>query len=98
MYLFAEVTFYSGQRKHLPQSGYRSDAIFNETRDYWGITFMELPITEFDVSTPAIIKFSFQNCHYREVTLGQSFTIMEGAHQVGKGKIISIEESCLLGS
>ena len=92
MYLFAEVIFYSGRRKHLPRNGYRSDAIFNESRDYWGITFTELPIEKFDISTPAIIKFSFQDCHYEDVIPGQSFSIMEGSHQVGEGKILSIEK------
>lgn len=92
MYLLTEVIFFSGKRRHLPASGYRPDAIFNESRDYWGITFVDLPIEKFDVFTPTIIKFTFQDCHYQEVSPGQSFAIMEGACQVGKGKIISIEE------
>ncbi len=92
MYLFTEVIFYSGQRKHLPTDGYRPDAIFNETKDYWGITFIELPIEKFDVPTAAAIKFSFQEVHYQEVTPGQLFAIMEGPYQVGEGKIISIEK------
>lgn len=92
MYLFAEVIFYSEQRKHLPASGYRPDAIFNDCKDYWGITFIDLPITKFDVKTPATIKFSFKDCHYQEVVSGQFFLIMEGPHQVGEGKIISIEK------
>ena len=91
MYLFTEVIFYSEQRKYLPTNGYRPDAVFNDTGDYWGITFINLPIDKFDVPTPADIKFSFQDCHYQEVVPGQSFAIMEGAHQVGEGKIISIE-------
>lgn len=92
MYLFAEVIFYSGQRKHLPQNGYRPDAIFNETKEYWGITFIELPIEAFDIPTPATIKFSFQDCHYEDVIPMQFFTIMEGDLQVGEGKILSIEK------
>ena len=91
MYLFAEVIFYSRERNHLPQNGYRPDAIFNETKAYWGITFIELPIEKFDVPTPAAIKFSFQD-HFEEVIPGQPFAIMEGNHQVGEGKIISIEK------
>lgn len=92
MYLFTEVIFYSGQRNDLPTNGYRPDAIFNETKDYWGITFVELPAEQFDVPVPAIIQFSFQNSHYQDVMPGQSFTIMEGLHQVGEGKIISVEK------
>lgn len=92
MFIFAEVIFYSVQRKHLPTNGYCPDAIFNEAKDYWSITFTELPIEKFDVPTPAAIKFSFQDCHYQEVVPGQEFIIMEGPHQVGKGKIISIEK------
>lgn len=92
MCLFVEVIFYSEQRKHLPANGYRPDAIFSNYKDYWGITFIDLPIAEFDVPTPATIKFSFQDCHYQEVVEGQLFLIMEGSHQVGKGKIISIEK------
>lgn len=92
MYLFVEVIFYDGKRKNLPQSGYCLDAIFNEAKEYWGINFVELPIEKFDTPTPAIIKFIFQDCHYGEVGPGQSFVIMEGGHQIGEGKIISIEK------
>lgn len=92
MYLFTEVIFYSGQRKYLPTKGYRPDAVFNEEKDYWGITFVELSVEKFNVPVPAIIKFSFQNAHYQEVMQGQPFAIMEGARQVGEGKIISIEK------
>ncbi|MCM1245825.1 MAG: hypothetical protein NC293_09315 [Roseburia sp.] len=92
MYLFAEVIFYFGQRKHLPTNGYRPDAIFNKAQDYWGITFVELSVEKFDVPALAIIKFSFQNSHYQDVTEGQTFMIMEGSNQVGEGKIISIEK------
>lgn len=77
MYLFVEVIFYSGQWKHLPVKGYRLDAVFNKSRDYWGITFIELPVEKFDVPTPAIMKFSFQDCHYQEVMPNQLFEIME---------------------
>lgn len=92
IYLLTEVIFYSGQRHHLPANGYRSDAIFNELKEYWGITFMNLPIEKFDVPTLAAIKFSFQDSHYQEVVPGQVFMIMEGPNQVGEGKIISIEK------
>lgn len=91
MYLFAEVIFFSGQRKHLPGDGYRPDAIFNESKEYWGITFSDLPSEKFDVPTPAMIQFTFQPSHYQEVAPGQSFHIMEGPRQVGEGKILSIE-------
>lgn len=92
MYLFTEVIFYSGQRRYLPTNGYRPDAIFNDTRDYWGITFVELSAEEFDVPVPAIIQFTFQNSHYQDVVQGQSFAIMEGPNQIGEGKVISIEK------
>ena len=85
MYLFVEVIFHVGQRRNLPKTGYRPDAIFNKLGDYWGITFTELQVDKFD--NP---KFTFQDCHYKEVCLGQKFSIMEGSHQVGEGKIISI--------
>ena len=92
MCLYVEVIFYSGQRKELPASGYRPDAVFQGNQDYWGITFLDLPVEGFDVVTPAMIKFTFQDSHYQEVVPGQFFTILEGARQVGEGKIISIEE------
>jgi hypothetical protein len=92
MYLIAEVIFYAGQRKQLPADGYRPDAVFNGLNEYRGITFTELPIEEFDAPTPAAIKFSFQDAHYQEVVPGQVFKIMEGLHQVGEGRIISIEK------
>lgn len=95
MYLFTEVVFYSGQRRYLPTNGYRPDAIFNETKDYWGITFVELSAEKFDVPVPAIIQFTFQNSHYQDVVQGQLFAIMEGPNQIGEGKVISIEiEKC----
>lgn len=78
----------------MPNNGYRPDAIFNETKDYWGITFVELPAEKFDVPVPAIVKFTFQNSHYQDVMQGQSFTIMEGPKQVGEGKIISLTSLC----
>ena len=59
---------------------------------YWGINFINLPVKEFDVPVLAILRFSFQECHYKEVVPGQSFDIMEGADKVGEGKITSIEE------
>ena len=90
MYLFVEVIFHAGQRRNLPKTGYRPDAIFNKLGEYWGITFIELPVNKFDDPTPAIIKFTFQDCHYKEVHSGQLFSIMEGSQQVGEGKIISI--------
>lgn len=92
VYLFVEVTFFSGQRKYLPTDGYRPDAIFTESGDYWGVTFLALPTEQFDVPTQAFLKFSFEDGHCQEVASGQSFKIMEGPCQVGKGKIISIEK------
>ena len=90
MYLIVEVVFYSNKRKSLPLSGYRPDAVFNG-KDYWGITFKELVIDDFDVPTVASIKFTFQDSHYDEITTGQKFKIMEGQNQVGNGMIVSIE-------
>ena len=90
MYLFVEVIFHAGQRRNLPKTGYCPDAIFNKLGDYWGITFTELQVDKFDNPTLSIIIFTFLDCHYKEVCLGQKFSIMEGSHQVGEGKIISI--------
>ncbi|MFR9231740.1 MAG: hypothetical protein ACLVLH_01555 [Eisenbergiella massiliensis] len=91
MYLIAEVIFYAGQRKQLPADGYRPDAVFSGLNEYRGITFTELPIEGFD-ARPCRYKFSFQDAHYQEVVPGQVFKIMEGLHQVGEGRIISIEK------
>lgn len=85
--MFVEVVFFSAKRKYLPTDGYRQDAIFNKSQDYWGITFIRLPIEQFDVPTEAFLKFSFQDCHYQEVVSGQSFRIMEGFCQVGEEKV-----------
>lgn len=92
LYLFVEVIFFSEKRKHLPTDGYRPDAIFPASEKYRGITFIDLPAKQFDVPTPAFLKFSFEDGHYQEVVSGQSFKIMEGSCQVGEGKIISIEK------
>lgn len=92
MYLVVEVVFYSDRRKQLPKTGYRPDATFNKNKDYWGITFIELPLTGFDILTLAHIQFTFQESHYQEVEPGQKFQIMEGPHQVGEGRIIGIED------
>ena len=93
MYIFVEVMFHSGQRGALPRTGYRPDAIFNKSGDYWGITFIDLQPDKFDEPTLAIITFTFQDSHYKEVGIGQRFFIMEGSRQVGEGKIISIFHS-----
>lgn len=92
MYLFTEVIFYAGQRKTLPKDGYRPDAIFDQNKAYWGISFLALPVEAFDTATPAFVKFSVQEAHYQEVRPGQTFAIMEGSRQVGEGKIITIEK------
>lgn len=90
--LICRSDFFSEKRKHLPTDGYRPDAIFPASEEYWGITFIDLPAKQFDVPTPAFLKFSFEDGHYQEVVSGQSFQIMEGSCQVGEGKIISIEK------
>lgn len=92
MYLIVEIIFYSGERKHLPDSGYRPDAKFNGREEYWGISFVELTVRYFDTPTQAILIFSFDDRHYQEVKEGQHFQIMEGPRQVGEGKILSIEQ------
>lgn len=91
MSLFVEVIFYSGQRKKLPRTGYRPDAVFDKSGDYWGVIFTEMQVDKFDVPALAIMKFTFDDCHYREVCVGQKFSIMEGGHRVGEGKIILMD-------
>lgn len=88
MYLLAEVFFYAGQRSSLPQVGYRPDAVFDNAGNYWGITFVELQAERFDVPIPAIIKFTFEEYHYSEVSVGATFSIMEGGHKVGLEKLL----------
>lgn len=88
--ILTEVMFYSNQRKELPSNGYRPDAVFNGNTEYWGITFVDLSIKEFDTFSPAIIKFTFQKNHYSKLIEGQTFMIMEGAKQVGEGKILAL--------
>ena len=56
-----------------------------------GITFVELQADRFDVPIPAIIKFTFEEYHYSEVSVGATFSIMEGGHKVGVGKIIGMD-------
>lgn len=91
MSLLVEVIFYSGQRKNLPRTGYRPDAVFDKSGDYWGVIFTEMQVDKFDVPALAIMKFTFDDCHYREVCVGQKFSIMEGGHRVGEGKIILMD-------
>ena len=90
----AEVIFYTGQRKFLPETGYRPDAVFAGNDDYWGITFIDLKADRFDTPILAAIEFTFQAVHYREITEGQTFKIMEGSRQVGEGKVVSVERVC----
>ena len=75
MYLLAEVFFYAGQRSSLPQVGYRPDAVFDNAGNYWGITFVELQADRFDVPIPAIIKFTFEEYHYSEISVEQRFRL-----------------------
>ena len=84
MYLLAEVFFYAGQRSSLPQVGYRPDAVFDNAGNYWGITFVELQADRFDVPIPAIIKFTFEEYHYSEVSVGATFSIMEDTRLVSE--------------
>lgn len=88
---FAEVVFYKGQRKALPKTGYRPDAVFDGFEDYWGITFIDLKADQFDAPFLAAIEFTFQAVHYREIADGQIFKIMEGSRQVGEGRVVSVE-------
>lgn len=92
MGFLAEVVFYTEQRKFFPKNGYRPDAIFSGSKDYWGITFIDLESNHFNTPILATIKFTFQDSHYQEIVPGQSFKIMEGSRQVGEGKVLSIEK------
>ena len=93
MHLMTEIRFHSGQRKNLPLRGYRPDIIVNNGQnEYWGLSFTEFEANDFDSSTYAEAKFTFQEAHYREVYVGQSFRIMEGAREVGSGIILAIEQ------
>ena len=56
-----------------------------------GVIFTEMQVDKFDVPALAIMKFTFDDCHYREVCVGQKFSIMEGGHRVGEGKIILMD-------
>lgn len=87
-YIKVLVYFHSGKRKTLPSVGYRPDAVFD--KDYWGITFIELNVENFNVLSNATIAFTFVEEHYDEVYIGQEFSIREGAHEVGKGTILEI--------
>ena len=92
IYLIVDVIFYSGKRNTLPVRKYRPDIIVDGMEDsYWGITFTDIDLSDFDVACIAEIKFTFQPKHYAEVSIGQTFKIMEGANQVGEGKILFIE-------
>ena len=92
MSFLAEVVFYTGQRKQIPVNGYRPDAVFSGSEDYWGITFIDMSTGEFDTPICAAIEFTFQESHYKEIYTGQTFMIMEGPTQVGEGKIVSFEK------
>lgn len=88
--LSVEITFYFGQRKNLPNTGYRPDAVFEgyDENDLWGIYFSELNVDEFDKPVLAKMRFSLQTYHYHQVWVGQHFTIREGPKAVGEGKIV----------
>lgn len=92
MYFLARVVFYAGKRKFLPISGYRPDAIFCGRNDYWGITFIDLKSENFDAPVLTKIAFTVQDKHYQEIAIDQTFQIMEGARQVGEGKVVFIEK------
>jgi len=90
--LIADVIFYIGKINTLPVRNYRTDIIVEGIEDsYWGITFTDIDLSDFDVGCIAEIKFTFRPKHYAEVSIGQTFKIMEGANQVGEGKILFIE-------
>ena len=92
MHLITEIRFHNGRRKTVPLKGYRPDIVVdNGHEEYWGITFTEFEAHDFDIWVHAEAKFTFQEAHYSEVHVGQSFRIMEGPHEVGEGKILKIE-------
>lgn len=90
--ILSEVFFYSSKRLHLPVIGYRPDALFEGQNpdEYWGITFIDCSISEFETWSTAKIQFTFQDSHYDQVRKGQMFQIMEGREAVGLGKVIRV--------
>lgn len=93
-YVLAEVEFDSTKRKLLPIKGYRPDIVIPSLSDeYWGITFIEGEIEIFDFPFIVNLVFTFNDEHYLQIKENQLFTIMEGPHQVGKGKFLEIHFS-----
>lgn len=93
MHLVVEVWFASGKRKSLPLKSYRPDIVVKDiSESYWGITFTKLDVDAFDIPVRAEIKFTFQEKHYFEIKMGQTFHIMEGPNQVGQGTFLSLTD------
>lgn len=86
--LISRSLFLCRTAKQSAASGIPTRCCFDNAGNYWGITFVELQADRFDVPIPAIIKFTFEEYHYSEVSVGATFSIMEGGHKVGTGKII----------
>ncbi|POP42706.1 hypothetical protein CHU32_19265 [Superficieibacter electus] len=90
-YIIAEVEFDSAKRQSLPCAGYRPDIVIPSISDaYWGITFIEAEIECFDFPFMAKIVFTFNDEYYSKVAQNQIFHIMEGPHEVGRGKFLTI--------
>lgn len=93
-YVLAEVEFDSTKRKLLPIKGYRPDIVVPAiSNEYWGITFTEGEIEIFDFPFIVNLVFTFNGEHYLQIRENQLFAIMEGPHQVGKGRFLEIHFS-----
>lgn len=90
-YIEVQIKFLEGSRKKLPLNGYRPDIVIEKKAEYWGVTFVELKISEFNKWMAAKMKFTFWDCHYKEIKVGQLFSVMEGPHKVAEGKIIALK-------
>lgn len=87
MYVDVIIRFISDKRASLPKIGYRPDIVIDGQTDYWGVTFIHLEVKQFDIDYLAKMVFTFQEAHYHEIEVGQSFIVKEGPHSVAEGTI-----------
>ncbi|EED2629274.1 hypothetical protein G8850_000407 [Listeria monocytogenes] len=88
-----EVTFYSNERKTLPEAGYRPHFVMelDEEREYLGVEIYDIEVDALDSAGYAMCSFLYEQegVGYSKIQPNSSFMVMEGASVVGRGTVVS---------
>lgn len=95
-HFLTKVTFYSTGRKTVPEAGYRPHLVMDHDpeREYLGVVFYDLEVDQLDITGYGMCAclYEEEGVNYLKMQKEKTFTIMEGPHIVGTGKIVEITE------